>query len=180
MCVLGEGILQHVIHWGFWVVSLIPIRESCSEHTLAEVYTVLSTCGIVLKIFNCHWRSRCLVFDWFLCMCLFFWPRLPATDDCGGDNYSSHVSFPVAACLCSYSPGFSPTFLRCSCAILDGLAFQWLGWPVKTGAASRGKRNVELEYWCRWPWYKIWETKALGWVQGGIAKFVFFYSGEHK
>ena len=128
----------------------------------------------VLNFLNYYWRSRCLVFDWFVCMCLFFWPRLPATDDCGGDNYSSHVSFPVAACLCSYSPGFSPTFLRCSCPILDGLAFQWLGWPVKTGAASRGKRNVELGCWCLWPWYRIWERRALGWAHGGIAKFIFF------
>lgn len=117
----------------------------------------------------------------WLVLCVFcFWPRLPETDDCGGDNYSSHVSFPVAACLCSYSPSFSPTFLRCSCAIPDGLAFQWPGWPVKTGAASRGKKNVELGCWCLWPWYRIWERRALGWAQGGITKFIFFYFGEHK
>lgn len=101
------------------------------------------------------------VFIWLPCwVCFFFsWPRLPETDDRSGDDYSSHVSFPVAACLCPHPPSFSPAFLRCSCSLPDGLAFQWPWWPVKAGAASGGeKRHWILGHWR--------DTNSGGWRQG--------------
>lgn len=51
--------------------------------------------------------------------------RLPETDDCGRDNHRTDVSFPVAACICSYSSSISSTLSRCSCPLSDGLALKW-------------------------------------------------------
>lgn len=115
---------------------------------------------------------------WLVCVCVcLFWPRLPEADDCGGDNYSAHVSFPVAARLCPYSPGFSPTFLRCSCSIPDGLAFQWPGWPVKVGAASRGERCGAVLM----PLVQSrmgWRQKGFGMCPGWYHQFLFIYLGN--